>query len=61
MPSVLAIDVQSQTYSLTENSWLNCVLVCIAFVSFCRFSKGAGVLEDCARRNDFLFWEKSFP
>jgi len=60
MPSVLAIDIQSQIYSLTENNRLNCVLVCISFVSFCRFYKGAGVLEDCARRNGLLFWEKKF-
>ena len=37
-----------------ENNWLNCVLVYIPFVSFCRFYKGAVVLEDCARRNDLL-------
>ena len=55
MPSVFAIDFQSQTCSLTENIWLNCVLGCIPLVSFCRFYERAEVLEDCARRNDFLF------
>ena len=61
MLSVVAIDFQSQNYSLTENHWLNCVLGCIPFVSFCRFYESAGVLEDCARGNDFLFERKSFP
>ena len=43
MPPVLA---QSQTYSLTENTWWNCVLWCISFVAFCGFYEGTGVLED---------------
>ena len=60
MLSVLAIDFQSQTYSLTENHWLNSVLGCIPFVSFCRFYESAGVLEDCARGNDFFLRENVF-
>ena len=58
MPSVLDIDFQSQTYSLTENNSLNCVLVCISFVSFFGFYKGAGVLEDGTRRNVYCFEKK---
>jgi hypothetical protein len=55
MPSGLAIDFQSQNFSLTENTWLFCVLGCIPFVSLCRVYKGARVLEGCGRRNGFLF------